>query len=61
MACAMCHALHAVPLAGWLATRTLPEGWATRAVLLATGAYLALVAGSFAQALAGQPFLPALG
>jgi hypothetical protein len=30
-------------------------------VLLAAAAYAALIAGTFAQALAGQPFLPFLG
>lgn len=55
------HALHAVPLAGLIATRTLPATLATRAVLLATAAYLSLIAATFVQALNGQPFLPALG
>jgi hypothetical protein len=45
------HALHAVPLAGLAATR----------LLAATAAWAALIAFTFAQARAGQPFLPWLG
>jgi hypothetical protein len=55
------HALHAVPLAGWIATRTLTPPLATRVVLLSAAAYAALIAGTYVQALAGQPFLPFLG
>lgn len=55
------HALHGVPLAGWIAARTLTPPLASRVVMLAAAAYAALIAGTFAQALAGQPFLPFLG
>lgn len=45
------HALHALPLAGWLfASRPLP-------VWLAAAAYTALVAGLFGQALSGIPVI----
>lgn len=54
------HALHAVPLAGWLAAGQAPAA-ATRAVLVAAAAYAALIAGTFVQALNGQPFLPFVG
>jgi hypothetical protein len=51
------HALHAVPLAGLLATLLLPDRAARSAVLLASAGYAALVVATFVQALAGQPFL----
>ncbi|MEY4985109.1 MAG: hypothetical protein RIR62_3375 [Pseudomonadota bacterium] len=51
------HALHAVPLAGWIAARHLPPRGATVAVVLAAGFWVALTFATFAQALAGQPFL----
>ena len=54
------HALHAIPLAGLIATTTLPAH-ATRAVWLAAALYTALIAATFAQALQGRPFLPFLG
>lgn len=54
------HALHAVPVVGLIAARFAPTT-ATRAVWAATAAYAALVAGTFLQALNGQPFLPWLG
>lgn len=54
------HALHAIPLAGLLAARFAPRQ-AVPLVWLAAGLYVALVAGSFVQALYGRPFLPMLG
>lgn len=47
------HAMHAVPLAGFTGSRRL--------VWLAAAGYALLVAGTFWQALQGQPFLPWLG
>jgi len=47
------HALHALPLVGLVANRGV--------VLVAGAVYAALVAGTFWQALLGQPFLPMLG
>lgn len=55
------HALHFVPLAGLLATRMLAPVAASRAVLVTAAGFAALVAGTFWQALQGQPFLPWLG
>ena len=55
------HALHAIPLAGLIATRLLPPIAAKSAVLAASAAYAAFVAATFVQALNGQPFLPWLG
>lgn len=54
------HALHAVPLVG-LAVGRLAPAQGRMAVVAATVAYSAFVLALFAQALAGQPFLPALG
>jgi hypothetical protein len=51
------HALHAVPLAGWIAARRLPPRAARAAVGLAAVGWVALTVATFAQALAGQPFL----
>ena len=51
------HATQFLPVAGWLITRTHIPAKAT-AVWLAAGAYLAMVAFTFIQALSGQPFLP---
>ncbi|MCA3506903.1 MAG: hypothetical protein IOD01_06390 [Rhodobacter sp.] len=51
------HALHGIPLAGLIAVLILPVQAARRAVLLASAGYAALVAATFVQALAGQPFL----
>lgn len=51
------HPLHGVPVIGWLATRTMPEGWAIPTVWLAAIAYAALVGLAFAQSLAGQPLI----
>lgn len=55
------HALHALPLAGLALAAALPARAATAGVWLAAAAYVALVAGTFAQAMAGRPFLPFLG
>ena len=54
------HALHAIPLAGLLAVAFAPRQ-ATRLVWLSAALFVALVVGSFVQALQGQPFLPLLG
>lgn len=54
------HALHAVPVAGLLAQHLIPAQ-AIRAVWLAAGLFVALVAFTFVQALQGRPFLPLLG
>jgi len=51
------HALHAVPLAGLAASRLLPARQATLAVIAVSLGYSALVLGTFAQALAGQPLI----
>ncbi len=54
------HALHGLPLVGVLAQSLVPSR--ARLVVSAAGlAYTALVLGTFAQALMGQPFLPWLG
>jgi hypothetical protein len=55
------HALHALPLAGLALAAALPPRAALTGVWLAAAAYVALVAGTFAQAMAGRPFLPFLG
>jgi hypothetical protein len=55
------HAMHAVPLAGFVAGRVLarrPAVWATWGVALLWAGFSAAV---FAQALAGRPFLAGLG
>jgi hypothetical protein len=51
------HALHVLPLAGLIAAWALPDRAARRAVLLAAAGYVALVAGTFLQALAGLPLI----
>ena len=51
------HALHAVPLAGLLASRVLSPSQATAAVIAAALAYSGLVLGTFVQALAGLPLI----
>jgi hypothetical protein len=53
------HAMHALPLVG-LAALALP-GRAAGAVWAGAVLYIALTLGTFAQALAGRPFLPWLG
>jgi hypothetical protein len=55
------HALHAIPLAGFLAGRWLAPGAAVAATWAAALAWTALCVATFVQALAGQPFLPTLG
>ena len=55
------HAMHAIPLAGWIATRLLAPGAARAAVIISSAAYAMLVAWTFVQAIAGRPFLPFLG
>ena len=51
------HALHAVPLAGLLASRLLSPSQATATVIAAALAYSGLVLGTFVQALAGLPLI----
>jgi hypothetical protein len=53
------HAMHVLPLAGLAAVALLPERRAALAVWTASAAYVALVLGSFARALAGMPPIPA--
>ncbi len=55
------HAMHALPLAGWIAGRLFAPAPARAAILAAAAGYAALVGGTFLQALAGRPFLPWLG
>jgi len=55
------HAMHAVPLAGFLAGRLLAPRPALAATWFAAGLWAAFCAATFAQALAGRPFLPMLG
>ena len=54
------HALHTLPLVGLLAIQLSPAR-ATLTVMLAAAGYATLIAGTFVQALNGQPFLPFLG
>jgi hypothetical protein len=54
------HALHFIPAAGYLASRTLAPVQARHAVHGASAAFTALIAFTFFQALAGRPFLPFL-
>jgi hypothetical protein len=51
------HAMHAVPLAGFVAGRLLAPRPAVRATWGFAALWVALSAAAFAQALAGQPFL----
>jgi hypothetical protein len=51
------HAMHAVPLVGWLVAGRLPHGTARTAVLLAAAGWVALTLATFAQALAGKPLI----
>lgn len=55
------HALHALPIFGFVVSRILPRSVATLAVWAGAAAFTALVVGTMLQALAGQPFLPWLG
>ena len=51
------HAMHALPLAGIIATRLLPPTLATRTVWATAAAYTALIAALMIQALAGNPVI----
>ncbi len=51
------HAMHAVPLAGFLAGRLLPRRPAVAATWGFAALWVALCVATFLQALAGQPFL----
>lgn len=51
------HALHAVPLVGWLVAGRLPAPLARTVVILAAVAWVALTFGTFALALAGKPLI----
>ena len=55
------HAMHAVPLAGFVAGRLLPARPAVVATWGAAALWVALCAAAFLQALAGQPFLAGPG
>ena len=55
------HALHAAPLAGFLAGRWLAPGPAIATTWAAALAWTLLSVATFVQALAGKPFLPMLG
>lgn len=52
------HAMHVVPALGLLATHLLARHRARLAVVAGAAAYAVFVAWTFAQALAGRPFLP---
>jgi hypothetical protein len=54
------HAMHFIPAAGYLASKTLAPTQARLAVYGASTAFTALIAFTFFQALAGRPFLPFL-
>ena len=54
------HALHVLPLAALLAGALVPQRWGVPAVWGAAFLFTALVAASFAGALAGLPFIPEL-
>ena len=51
------HALHFVPLVGWLVAGRLPDPAARGAVILAALAWVALTFATFAQALMGNPVI----
>lgn len=51
------HALHAIPLAGLIASKTLPPRTARLTVIAAALAYTAFVTATYAQALMGLPFI----
>jgi hypothetical protein len=55
------HAMHFVPLAGLVAGRTLAPRPAVAATAGFALLYTGLCVATFAQALAGRPFLPMLG
>ena len=55
------HALHALPVAGLLASALLPARRATQAVWVAAGLFAAFVMASYAVALAGLPLIPVFG
>jgi hypothetical protein len=54
------HAVHALPIVGWLAGKTLPPTIAKIAVVAFATLYLAFIGWTFAEALKGRPFLPLL-
>jgi len=51
------HALHVVPLVGWLVAGRLPDRAARAAVILAALAWVGLTFATFAQALMGKPVI----
>lgn len=55
------HALHALPLIGFAASRALAPSQARIAVWVSAAAYSALIAATMWQAFQGQPFLPFIG
>jgi hypothetical protein len=50
------HALHVIPVGGWLLSRWLKGAVGFVGVLMVTALYTALIGVAYAQALAGQPF-----
>lgn len=54
------HAMHVIPLAGFIAVRLAPPRTAWALVTTATALFLAFVVFTFWQALSGRPFLPGL-
>lgn len=55
------HALHGIPLAGLILSRLFTVRLASGAVIVVSVLYVALVGWTFAEALAGRPFLLMLG
>jgi len=54
------HAMHVIPLVGFVASLTLPDKAAARLVVATSIAFTAFVAAIFYQALSGAPFAPSL-
>lgn len=54
------HAMHALPLVGWLSSRTLPPALGKAVVAVSAALYLAFIAWTFARAMSGRPFPPLL-
>lgn len=54
------HAMHVIPVVGFLASRNMAPAAGRTTVLFASGLFVALVAYTFVEALMGRPFLPGL-
>lgn len=54
------HAMHVIPLVGFVVSRMLPTKAAQTLVVLASAAFTGFVIYTFVQALMGQPFLPGI-